>query len=144
MKSIKYLLVLAIAAVMAAPLPAAAEYPDRPITLIIPLGPGGSHDLHARGIMPADLAARVQLSLDYFSRLFRKTYGVAPKTYLKRERMRVASHMLAETDASVKQVAAELGFENVSFFCRQFRSVYALSPARYRVRQNTGDRIPEA
>jgi tripartite-type tricarboxylate transporter receptor subunit TctC len=50
MKSIKYLWVLALAAVMAAPLPVAAEYPDRPITLIIPLGAGGSHDLHARGI----------------------------------------------------------------------------------------------
>jgi len=50
MKSIRYLCVLALAAVIAAPLPAAAEYPERPITLIIPLGAGGSHDLHARGI----------------------------------------------------------------------------------------------
>lgn len=50
MKSIRYLWILALAAVIAAPLPAVAEYPDRPITLIIPLGPGGSHDLHARGI----------------------------------------------------------------------------------------------
>lgn len=30
-----------------------AAYPDRPITLVIPLSPGGSHDLHARGITPA-------------------------------------------------------------------------------------------
>lgn len=50
MNNIRYLWVLALAAVIAAPLPAAAEYPDRPITLIIPLGAGGSHDLHARGI----------------------------------------------------------------------------------------------
>ncbi len=50
MKSFKYLWLAALAAVMVAPLPAAAEYPDRPITLIIPLGAGGSHDLHARGI----------------------------------------------------------------------------------------------
>jgi len=50
MKSIRYLWILALAAVIAAPVPAMAEYPDRPITLIIPLGAGGSHDLHARGI----------------------------------------------------------------------------------------------
>ena len=31
---------------------ARAEYPDRPITVVIPLGAGGSHDLHARGITP--------------------------------------------------------------------------------------------
>lgn len=30
----------------------AASFPDRPITLVIPLSPGGSHDLHARGITP--------------------------------------------------------------------------------------------
>ncbi len=29
-----------------------AAYPDRPITLVLPLSPGGSHDLHARGISP--------------------------------------------------------------------------------------------
>ncbi|MBI3126796.1 MAG: tripartite tricarboxylate transporter substrate binding protein [Candidatus Tectomicrobia bacterium] len=39
------------AAALAGPIPAgAASYPERPITLVIPLGAGGSHDLHARGI----------------------------------------------------------------------------------------------
>ena len=27
-----------------------AEYPEKPITLVIPFGAGGSHDLHARGV----------------------------------------------------------------------------------------------
>jgi putative tricarboxylic transport membrane protein len=44
------LMVLIVAAL--APLAARAEYPDRPITVVIPLGAGGSHDLHARGITP--------------------------------------------------------------------------------------------
>ena len=38
--------------------PAAAEYPEKPVTLIIPLGAGGSHDLNARvftSIIPAYL-----------------------------------------------------------------------------------------
>ncbi|MBI3126795.1 MAG: tripartite tricarboxylate transporter substrate binding protein [Candidatus Tectomicrobia bacterium] len=39
-----------LAAALAAPVPAPAAYPDRPITLVIPVGAGGSHDLHARGI----------------------------------------------------------------------------------------------
>jgi tripartite-type tricarboxylate transporter receptor subunit TctC len=40
----------AFATLLLAPFPAQAQYPDRPITLVIPLGAGGSHDLHARGI----------------------------------------------------------------------------------------------
>jgi len=41
---------IAFAAALAAPAAAQTEYPDRPITLVLPLGAGGSHDLHARGI----------------------------------------------------------------------------------------------
>jgi tripartite-type tricarboxylate transporter receptor subunit TctC len=40
-----------IGAIVLAPSPAPAqEFPERPITVVIPLGAGGSHDLHARGI----------------------------------------------------------------------------------------------
>ena len=41
---------IALSASMLAPFAAQAEYPDHPITLVLPLGAGGSHDLHARGI----------------------------------------------------------------------------------------------
>ena len=52
MKTLRVLSVTALAAVLMAPLAARAEYPERPITVVIPLGAGGSHDLHARGITP--------------------------------------------------------------------------------------------
>ncbi|MBI4250853.1 MAG: tripartite tricarboxylate transporter substrate binding protein [Candidatus Tectomicrobia bacterium] len=42
--------VTALATSLLAPLPAEAAFPDRPITLVLPMGAGGSHDLHARGI----------------------------------------------------------------------------------------------
>ncbi len=41
---------VALLAALAVPHTARAAYPDRPITLVLPLGAGGSHDLHARGI----------------------------------------------------------------------------------------------
>jgi tripartite-type tricarboxylate transporter receptor subunit TctC len=43
--------------------PAAAQYPEKPVTLIIPLGAGGSHDLNARvfsSILPEYLGRRQQ------------------------------------------------------------------------------------
>lgn len=36
------------AALSASVLPAQAEYPEKPVTMVIPLGAGGSHDLNAR------------------------------------------------------------------------------------------------
>lgn len=41
-----------LAVFIAAPNLVQAAYPDRPITLVLPLGAGGSHDLHARGVTP--------------------------------------------------------------------------------------------
>lgn len=52
MRTLRILSLAAITAALLAPVAARAEYPDRPITLVIPLGAGGSHDLHARGITP--------------------------------------------------------------------------------------------
>jgi tripartite-type tricarboxylate transporter receptor subunit TctC len=46
--------------------PAAAQYPEKPVTLIIPLGAGGSHDLNARvfsSILPEYLGQRVVVKL---------------------------------------------------------------------------------
>ncbi len=56
----RHLMKFAMAALMLGGLaaPAAAEYPEKPVTLIIPLGAGGSHDLNARvftSIIPAYL-----------------------------------------------------------------------------------------
>jgi tripartite-type tricarboxylate transporter receptor subunit TctC len=52
MKRLSVILVLlgALASVLPFVAKAQEKYPDRPITLVIPLGAGGSHDLHARGI----------------------------------------------------------------------------------------------
>jgi tripartite-type tricarboxylate transporter receptor subunit TctC len=50
MKIAKYLAALTLTAALAVPFAARAEYPEKPITVVIPLGAGGSHDLHARGI----------------------------------------------------------------------------------------------
>ncbi|MCF8476434.1 MAG: tripartite tricarboxylate transporter substrate binding protein [Pseudolabrys sp.] len=53
MKILRLLSLAALAATLLVPQAVRAEdYPDRPITVVIPLGAGGSHDLHARGITP--------------------------------------------------------------------------------------------
>jgi len=47
-KNILFSLLVVVLAIALTGMPAMAEYPDKPITLIIPLGAGGSHDLNAR------------------------------------------------------------------------------------------------
>ena len=80
----------------------------------------------------ADLAGAVDLSPDYFSRQFRRSFHMPPRDWLIQQRIREAARRLTTTDLTVYQVAAELGYENVSQFSRQFRQITGQSPARYR------------
>ena len=45
-----FLAVLGLVVALGTPTASTAAYPDRPITLVLPVSAGGSHDLHARGI----------------------------------------------------------------------------------------------
>jgi AraC-like DNA-binding protein len=87
------------------------------------------------GLVPEDLAMQAGLSLDYFTRLFRNTYGLPPRGYLKRERARLAGILLVETRLSVAEVARQCGTDNVSLFCRQFRDEAGCTPSEYRRRR---------
>jgi tripartite-type tricarboxylate transporter receptor subunit TctC len=53
MKKTLMAIALGAAAVSTSTVPVAAEYPDRPIQLIIPYGPGGASDLSARALSTA-------------------------------------------------------------------------------------------
>ena len=78
------------------------------------------------------LAAVVDLSPDYFSRLFRRTYGRSVRQWLVDQRIRLARLYLAESDHDVTSVAAMLGYNDVFYFSRQFKQRVGLSPSAYR------------
>jgi AraC-like DNA-binding protein len=80
----------------------------------------------------ADLAATVDLSPDYFTRVFRRTFGRSPRAWLMRERMRRAADELVETSRSIKSVAYSLGYADLYLFSRQFRAAMGKSPRSYR------------
>src|SRR5690606_35120392 len=63
----------------------------------------------ADGLTAADLARVVDMSADYFTRLFRQSFGCPPRTWLMRERIRAASRLLAGSDLKIFQIARWLG-----------------------------------
>ena len=85
-----------------------------------------------RPLQVATLAARVSISPSHFFALFKRRIGLAPMDYFTRLRMERACNLLETTSLSVKEVAAELGYEDPFYFSRVFKSVNQLAPSDYR------------
>ncbi|GAL10737.1 transcriptional regulator AraC family [Vibrio astriarenae] len=79
------------------------------------------------------LAAQVDYSTTYFSKLFRKSTGVSFRDYVISKRISLAKQMLVEDKAmKVAVVAYQCGYRDVSYFSRIFKKKTGLTPAGYR------------
>jgi transcriptional regulator GlxA family with amidase domain len=83
----------------------------------------------------ATLAALANISTSHFFALFKRQTGCAPMGYFTRLRMQHACRLLDGTSASVKEVAAALGYEDPFYFSRVFKLINHVPPSRYRARQ---------
>jgi transcriptional regulator GlxA family with amidase domain len=63
---------------------------------------------------------------------FKSEYGVSPINYLITCRIREGKRLLTETDLSLSQIAAVLGFSSSSYFSQSFRNAEGVSPTEYR------------
>ncbi len=80
----------------------------------------------------SELARSVNLSPFYFCHLFKTQTGISPGRYLINLRMQQACHLLETTQLSVKEVMAQVGFNDKSHFTREFKRCYGQSPSQYR------------
>ena len=65
--------------------------------------------------------------------------GVTYSAVVDKARFRIASRMLAATDARINEVAKEAGYSDASHFARAFRRLTDLSPQEYRHRVGHAD-----
>lgn len=88
-----------------------------------------AHDLTRQQI-----ASVVGISQNYLSRIFQHELGISPWEYLNRYRIKQAQDLLRDTEDSITEVAAQVGFEDPAYFSRVFRKQIGRSPQRYRER----------
>ena len=71
----------------------------------------------------------------WFSQNFKKVTGCSPAQYLISLRMANAMNLLDNTDYTVAQVAAAVGYENTQYFHRLFRKHTGMTPNEYKNRK---------
>jgi AraC-like DNA-binding protein len=89
-------------------------------------------------ISVGDMARCGGISVSSQERLFRKTFGLTPRMYVRKTRLNAACKLLREGEASLADIAVQCGFNDQNSMTRAFRLELKITPLRYRRRFSEG------
>lgn len=85
-----------------------------------------------RPISNEELSALCHLHPNHFIRFFKERTGQTPAHYIKCRKMDTAKRLLESSDLTVSEIMLRIGFDDISYFSKQFKHFYAMSPREYR------------
>jgi AraC-like DNA-binding protein len=88
------------------------------------------------------LAERFGLSPARFHVVFQQIVGMGPMGFIKRQRMKKAQVLLAETQRSIKAIGESVGYTDAYTFSRAFKNTVGISPQNYRIRSRKSFMTP--
>ena len=74
----------------------------------------------------------VGVSSFYLSKLFKEEKGETFINFISDKRLEKSRQLLSETSLSIKEITAEVGYNDQNYFSRIFKTKYGLSPKEYR------------
>ena len=79
-----------------------------------------------------DVAARYGYSADHLSRMFKKEFGYDAKTAIVKNRLEYIESRLLNSEYSIKEIAAQCGFEDENAFVKFFKYHTKTTPTLFR------------
>ncbi len=80
----------------------------------------------------AEIAARSFVCPQHLSREFKRATGMSVLKYIQHLRVQEAASRLADSDMTVEEIAAHVGYGDAAFFIRVFAEHTGMTPGRYR------------
>lgn len=79
------------------------------------------------------LAKKAYMSTSHFHKQFKNTLGVSPIDYINSEKIKFAKKLIKESkDLRMSEIAFKSGFNNTSYFNRQFKKMEMMTPAQFK------------
>lgn len=79
-----------------------------------------------------DTAKALTVNANYLSTLFHREMGISFIDFVNKERTEQAAALLMHTNLQVQQIASAVGYNNTSYFAKQFVRFQGVSPSQYR------------
>lgn len=90
------------------------------------------HTNYSLQIALSDIAQSAGISKSSALNFFHKYLKMAPVSYLILYRLKKASELLITTDLKLVEIAYATGFNNIGYFCKQYKIHYGITPTEYR------------
>lgn len=85
----------------------------------------------AEPIRVSSISKSLNISENYLYKCFMEVLQTPPSRYIQQYKVRRSVEMLMTTDASVEEVAAQLGFSSLHHFSKTFKQMLGASPRAY-------------
>ena len=105
----------------------------QPTSLLVKKAIAYLHDNYAMPLTRQDIARAVGVSANYLNQIFHQEVGIAPLDCLNRFRIIRARELLESTADPITAIAAQVGFDDPSYFSRVFRKYAGRTPQSYRL-----------
>ncbi|MEQ3665566.1 MULTISPECIES: AraC family transcriptional regulator [unclassified Olleya] len=83
------------------------------------------------------LAKKAYMSTSHFHKQFKNTLGISPIDYINSEKIKFSKKLIKESkDFRMSEIAFKSGFNNTSYFNRQFKKMELMTPQQFKASVN--------
>ena len=88
------------------------------------------------GIQAADVAEAMGVTQQGLQKAFSNNHSKSPGQEIRHQRTLAVSHLLKTSKANLETIAKNCGYYSVNSLINSFRSLYGITPGKYRKREN--------
>ena len=109
------------------------EILTQPTSILVKKAIAFLHQNYALPLTRQEIARSIGVSSNYLNHIFHQEVGLSPLDCLNRFRMLKARESLQRSQDSITAIAAQVGFNDPSYFSRVFRKYMGQTPQSYRL-----------
>ena len=87
---------------------------------------------YSKPITLEDISREINVSPQYFSKLFKEETGENFIDYLTGIRIKIAKDLLEKSEMSIKEICYNIGYSDPNYFSRIFKKVVGVAPTEYK------------